>query len=989
VSSLTAKIVQTGVSVSADVPGVQSSKMAAVLTGNFSNPVSYTVTAENGSTKSYTVRVFKDKSPAREITAFSFAGITDAGQALIAGVPRSDGKYPIVITVPVGTVVTSLIPVITHTGNSLVGEKISSSGGPGTVTASGNVNFTNPVPYTVSSEDGQAREYIVTVLAVDKNSGKQITGFYIFPNTQGAEGESGIINETARTITVTVPAGTDLGSLRPTVYHTGDSVSPISGAPENFSNSVATPVPYKVTALDKSTQTYMVSVFTAAKSDKAITALDFLDVSGETVVIGGSPGTDGNYPIVATVPVGTPVTSLRPVITYTGNSLAGAQISSTGGPGTVTASGNADFTNPVNYTVTAEDGSSRVYRVTVIVQSSSAGYTDARIDAFYFNNPPAIGTINQADRTIAVIVPWDTNLTTLVPAIHFTGAKIRLGSNPVDDVTDNPAHIGTDFSSPVSYTVTALNTNTKTYTVMVTKQIKPLSDAREITALTFTGVDTAGTTTVISSTADSSGRFPIEVTVPEGTLLSSLAPVITYTGKFIASVTGSEVPSTSGPGTVSGSAVNFGNPPRVYRITAENGQTREYAVTVRVDDNNVKEITVFYFANPMAPGVINQSAHTITVEVPYGTNLSSLVPTISYKGISVDPGSGMARGFSSPAVYTVRAKNGTAQPYTVTVQVKKNSAKEISAISFPNVGVLETVIGAVPGPDGKIPISVTVSGNTSISSLSPKITHTGASITPPGGTAQVSNPYTGSPRNFSSPQSYRITAEDGSTRDYSVSVHIEGGGSAVITGFIFKPSGTGIGSNSGLAVQAVGAINQTDYTIYVVLPRTAGLYLIPTITYIGKSIKTPDGSIQTANPFTDSNRNFSTSVSSPLKYTVMAQDGVTTQDYWVTVTYEEENLKPDIIFLGIEDPDLLRTSFDQSTGIISLTLITGGEYTSPYEWRLDGRKLNVSSTESRLELGTSGLTPGQHEIVVTVTKTGGPLGYPTHYTNKVYFLVQE
>jgi hypothetical protein len=315
------------------------------------------------------------------------------------------------------------------------------------------------------------------------------------------------------------------------------------------------------------------------------------------------------------------------------------------------------------------------------------------------------------------------------------------------------------------------------------------------------------------------------------------------------------------------------------------------------------------------------------------------------------------------------------------VRAAKNSAKEISAVSFPNTAVLDTVIGAAPGPDGNIPISVTVSRNTAVNSLAPKITHKGVSITPPGGTAKTANPCTDLPRNFSVPQTYRITAEDGSTKDYTVSVHIAGGGSAVITGFVFKPE-----NNSALALQAVGYVDQTNYTIAVTLPRSLGSIptdLKPIITYIGASITPQGGTGQTSNPFTDSGRDFSGS----FVYTVTAQDG-TSQDYTVTVTFEAQNLGLSVTFLGIEDPDLLSSSFNQSTGIVSLTL-TGTGYTSPYEWRLDGRKLNVSGTEPRLELRASSLGPGQHEIVVTVVKTGVPPGYPTHYTNKVYFSVHE
>jgi hypothetical protein len=337
--------------------------------------------------------------------------------------------------------------------------------------------------------------------------------------------------------------------------------------------------------------------------------------------------------------------------------------------------------------------------------------------------------------------------------------------------------------------------------------------------------------------------------------------------------------------------------------------------------------------------------------------------------------------FSVPVVYTVRARNGTNQPYTVTVQALKNSAKAITGFSFPAAGVLETVIGSIPGSDGRIPISVTVSQNTSLTSLVPRITHTGASISPAPGSA----------RDFNIPVSYRVTAEDGSFNDYAVTVHVANDNAKVITGFVFRPEDNpGV---SGLTVPVVGSIDQdVANTIRVVLPLSLGSSiptgLKPHITYIGASITPQGGSEDTAhNPFTDSERNFN----SPFIYTVTAADD-TAQDYTVRVSLETRNQAFSVTFLAITDPRLISESFDQSTGIVSIGLdTTDTDYHAPYEWYLDGKKLSVSSVEPGLELHTGGLLPGEHEVVVIMTKTVDPLfpGYPTSYTNKVSFWVHE
>jgi hypothetical protein len=40
-------------------------------------------------------------------------------------------------------------------------------------------------------------------------------------------------------------------------------------------------------------------------------------------------------------------------------------------------------------------------------------------------------------------------------------------------------------------------------------------------------------------------------------------------------------------------------------------------------------ITAFSFASPAATGVVNETLRTIALAVPYGTNVSALVPTIT------------------------------------------------------------------------------------------------------------------------------------------------------------------------------------------------------------------------------------------------------------------------------------------------------------------------------------------------------------------------
>jgi Tfp pilus assembly protein PilV len=87
-----------------------------------------------------------------------------------------------------------------------------------------------------------------------ENSEKNIISFK-FPGL--TPNVTATINATAKTIAATVPAGTDVTALVPTIEISEDaSITPASGAAQNFTN----PVTYTVTAEDDSQQTYTVTV---------------------------------------------------------------------------------------------------------------------------------------------------------------------------------------------------------------------------------------------------------------------------------------------------------------------------------------------------------------------------------------------------------------------------------------------------------------------------------------------------------------------------------------------------------------------------------------------------------------------------------------------------------------------------------------------------------------------------------------------------------
>lgn len=59
----------------------------------------------------------------------------------------------------------------------------------------------------------------------------------------------------------------------------------------------------------------------------------------------------------------------------------------------------------------------------------------------------------------------------------------------------------------------------------------------------------------------------------------------------------------------------------------------------------------------------------IFIHVPFGTDVSDLVPTITIVGAEISPLSNLKQDFDQPVYYTVSAKDHSTKRYTVIVKV--------------------------------------------------------------------------------------------------------------------------------------------------------------------------------------------------------------------------------------------------------------------------------------------------------------------------------
>jgi hypothetical protein len=222
---------------------------------------------------------------------------------------------------------------------------------------------------------------------------------------------------------------------------------------------------------------------------------------------------------------------------------------------------------------------------------SSFNVLSANNDILSFSliSPSAIGVINGTDITIEV--PNQTDVNSLISLFTISPkATIKIGT-----VSQESATTPNNFTSTLSYVVTAENGSTKSYNVTV-PVLPPKSSEKEL--LSF-GILNPSVTGVIVGTN-------VSVLVPFGTNVSSLVAVFNISNKASVNV------STANQ--VSGVTINNFSNTLTYIVTAEDGTTKEYTITLIISENHLglKEFVsdkFIVYPNP-SNGVFNLNVDT-------------------------------------------------------------------------------------------------------------------------------------------------------------------------------------------------------------------------------------------------------------------------------------------------------------------------------------------------------------------------------------------
>lgn len=275
--------------------------------------------------------------------------------------------------------------------------------------------------------------------------------------------------------------------------------------------------------------------------------------------------------------------------------------------------------------------------------------------------------------TVAINVPWRTDLTDLTPDIVL--------QNPMAQCT--PASgVSQDFTDPVTYTVVSQDgTVTKEYIVTVTRVANENQMDPHIQSFDFGDVQWGATE--IDHTVDGQPGT-ITVGVPWDTDRTNLVPNIVLRNDR----------ATCTPAT--GMPQDFTDPVTYTIVSEDRRHTKDYIVTVkRVPTNGEDDATIHSFdlENMVSSQVTHPSGQAgsvgeINVVMPGGTNVTALAPVISLGNdrTVVSPASGEAQDFTEPVRYTVTAVDGTVYYYDVTVEVKKKKKQDTPVIKTNTVG---------------------------------------------------------------------------------------------------------------------------------------------------------------------------------------------------------------------------------------------------------------------------------------------------------------
>lgn len=324
----------------------------------------------------------------------------------------------------------------------------------------------------------------------------------------------------------------------------------------------------------------------------------------------------------------------------------------------------------------------------------AGGYGDATGDFKWRNGDVMCGmSVNQPVKFTVTAENGDTKEYTIVVKYDAPAAP-ELTNGSAERTSDKEATVKFTSGEAGTYYYAVVNKGATTPTVDTTKNGKNAvagenvitlnnltAGAREIYIIVKNagGVESAVLKIDIPAFGggtEQPGEFKISISAPKGGTLT--ASKTTANAGDVITVTATP---DAGMQMVAGSLT--------YTLAVAGGETKvidnftftmpagDVSLTCKWETKSTTVDGITGFSINGVSGSINQTNGTISVVMPYGTDVSKLVPVISGNNITdMTPGSGVMQNFSKPVTYTVTLADGTAKTYTVTVYVQSGTAAD-------------------------------------------------------------------------------------------------------------------------------------------------------------------------------------------------------------------------------------------------------------------------------------------------------------------------
>ena len=479
------------------------------------------------------------------------------------------------------------------------------------------------------------------------------------PELLDANGKAiGVVSQSGTAYTITLPAGTDVSKLSEMKlklsYSDFASVRKNGGEAVDWSVGIACgmkidiPAKFTVVAEDgENTKDYTITIVLAKSGDNTMTKVELLATADKAVIAEGTLEGDTWTITVTDKTVADNLTMQYLRLTYDEK----ATVAMAGGYGDATGDfkwRNGDVmcgmsvNTPVTFTVTAENGDVKEYTIEV---------------KYDMPNAPELtnGTAERTSDKEATVKFTSGEAGTYYYAVVNKGA-----TTPKVDTTKNGKN------TVAGENVITLNNLT--------------AGAREIYIIVKNagGVESAALKVDIPAFGgtEQPGEFKITISAPKGG---------TLTASKTTAGTGDTITVTATPD--AGMQLVAGS--LTYTLAVAGGETKkidnftftmpagDVSLTCKWETKSTTVDGITGFSINGVSGSINQTNGTISVVMPYGTDVSKLVPVISGNNITdMTPGSGVMQNFSKPVTYIVTLADGTTKTYTVTVYVQSGTAAD-------------------------------------------------------------------------------------------------------------------------------------------------------------------------------------------------------------------------------------------------------------------------------------------------------------------------